>query len=91
MPGAAYGALRDRLPLLAVGRGLLYGAGVFVVMDEVVAPSLGVVSGPKGYPWEAHWRGLVGHLVLGAATDTVLDVMDDVLPDGHGARDSYAA
>ncbi len=46
--------------------------------DEVLAPALGLASGAARYPWQAHARGLVGHLVLGAATDTVLDVLDRV-------------
>jgi hypothetical protein len=48
------------------------------VNDEVLAPALGLASGAARYPWQAHARGLVGHLVLGAATDTVLDVLDRV-------------
>ncbi len=78
LPGALYGALRGRASRLAAGRGLLYGLGLFVVNDEIVAPLLGLASGPASYPWQAHARGLVSHLVLGAATDTVLGALDEV-------------
>ncbi len=77
-PGALYGALRRRVGGLGAGRGLLYGLGLFLVNDELLAPALGLASGPLQYPWQAHARGLVSHLVLGAATDTVLEVLDQI-------------
>lgn len=52
--------------------------GLTVVNDEILAPVLGLASGLTHYPWQAHARGLVGHLVLGATTDTVLDVLDPI-------------
>ena len=76
LPGALYGTLRDRVAGLGAGRGLVYGAGLFLINDELLAPVLGLASGPTAYPWQAHARGLVSHMVLGAATDTVLDVLD---------------
>ncbi len=76
VPGALYGSLRGRLAGIGAGRGLLYGAGLFLVNDEILAPVLGLASGPTAYPLQAHARGLVSHLVLGAATDTVLDVLN---------------
>lgn len=78
-PGILYGIFRDRIPVLRSGRGLLYGAGLFALVDEVVVPALGAASPPMAYPKEAHVRGLIGHLVLGAATDTVLDVLEEVV------------
>ncbi|MDP9409767.1 MAG: DUF1440 domain-containing protein [Actinomycetota bacterium] len=78
VPGALYAPLRRRVKALGAGRGLLYGLGLTIVNDEVLAPALGLASGAARYPWQAHARGLVGHLVLGAATDTVLDVLDRV-------------
>jgi hypothetical protein len=76
MPGAAYGALRKRVPVLGAGRGLLYGLTLFVAEDEILAPALGLASGPRAYPWQAHARGLVTHLVLGATTHATLDLLD---------------
>lgn len=78
VPGALYGALRNRVDGVGAGRGLLYGLGLFAIVDEGVVPLLGLGSGPTKYPWQAHARGLVGHLVLGAITDTVIDVLDEV-------------
>ena len=78
VPGALYGALRNRVDGVGAGRGLLYGLGLFAVVDEGAVPLLGLASGPTAYPWQAHARGLVSHLVLGAITDTVIDVLDRV-------------
>ena len=75
-PAMAYAALRHDIPELAAGRGLLYGLGLFLVEDEGVAPLLGLASGPTAYPWQAHARGLVSHLVLGVVTHAVLDLLE---------------
>lgn len=76
LPGALYGVLRHRVKGLSGGQGTLYGLGLFLLEDEVGGPALGLASGPLAYPWQAHMRGLVSHLVLGMVTDGVLRVMD---------------
>lgn len=73
LPGAAYGALRERMPAVATGRGLLYGFTLFAVQDQVVAPALGLARGPRQYPWQVHARGLVTHLIVGLTMDAVLN------------------
>ena len=78
VPGALYGPLRRRIKGVGAGRGLLYGLGLFLVNDELLAPALGLAGGPAAYPWQAHARGLVAHLVLGAATDAALDALDRI-------------
>lgn len=77
-PAMLYAPLRSRLPALGAAGGLLYGLGLFLVVDEGMAPALGAASGPMEYPWQAHARGLVSHLVLGAATHATLEVLDAV-------------
>jgi uncharacterized membrane protein YagU involved in acid resistance len=74
-PGAVYGALRERYPAISKGRGLLFGFGLFLVQDEGLNALLGLSAKPKAYPWQAHARGLVAHLVYGVATDTFFTAM----------------
>ena len=80
LPGALYGVYRNRVKGIGAWKGLLYGAGLFVLVDEIVAPLLGIVSGPRAYPWQAHARGLAGHLAMGAATDASLKLINKAVP-----------
>lgn len=80
MPGALYGLLRHKVEGLDKGRGLLYGLGLFILMDELVAPLAGLSSGPLAYPWQAHARGLAGHLTVGATTDAAVRALDKMVP-----------
>jgi uncharacterized membrane protein YagU involved in acid resistance len=75
VPGAVYGVLRHRVPLLGAGRGSLYGFLLWAVNDEYRNTRLGLTAPPRDYPAETHWRGLVGHVVLGVMTDTGIDVL----------------
>lgn len=75
VPGALYGAARGRVPLVGAGRGLLYGIVLFAANDEWLNTALGLAGPPEAYPPESHLRGLIGHLALGAATDTGIDVL----------------
>lgn len=79
MPAAAYAVLRHRVPTITAGGGLLYGLSLFLMQDEGLNPILGTSGSPTEYPPEAHLRGLVGHLVLGAATHASLKVLDRVM------------
>lgn len=76
MPAMLYGPLRHRVEGLDAGHGLLYGLGLFLAMDEIVAPALGLAAGPTEYPWQAHARGLVSHLVLGVVTHATLELLE---------------
>lgn len=75
VPGAIYGALRSRVPLLGAGRGVLYGLALFGANDEALNTELGFAGPYDAYPWSSHWRGLVGHAILGLTTDTTLDLL----------------
>ncbi len=72
LPGALYGALSGRVAAAGAARGLGYGVAMFIVEDEVVNTALGTAGPPTGYPWQAHARGLLAHLVLGCVTDAAL-------------------
>lgn len=75
-PAMLYAPLRRRIPVLGAAGGLLYGLGLFLAVDEGVVPALGLAGSPGEYPWQAHLRGLVGHLVLGAGTHATLALLD---------------
>ena len=75
LPGAIYAPRRHRVPLIGAARGLVFGVLLWAVNDEALNAKLGLSAPPEAYPPETHARGLVGHLVLGATTDTVLDVL----------------
>jgi hypothetical protein len=74
VPGAAYAVLRGRVPVVGAGRGLLFGAALWAVNDELVNAALGLAGPPQAYPLSSHLRGLIGHLVLGVATDVGIDL-----------------
>lgn len=74
--GMAHAALRDRVPLIGTGRGLVHGLILFALVDEGAKPLLGLSGGPTDFPWQTHARGLAGHLVLGGVTDAVLNVLE---------------
>lgn len=75
VPGALYGVIRRRLPLIGAGRGVLFGVLLWAVNDEYLNTTLGLAGPYEDYPADAHWRGLVGHAVLGATTDTVIEAL----------------
>ncbi len=74
-PGAIYGVLRPRVPWLGGARGIGYGLALWAINDEFANTALGLAGPADAYPVATHWRGLVGHLVLGLVTDSSLDLM----------------
>lgn len=76
LPGALYGAYRHKVKGVGAWGGMLYGLGLYLLVDELVAPLMGIASGPRAYPWQAHARGLAGHLALGATTDASLKLLN---------------
>ena len=79
LPGAIYGALRKRAPVVGALGGAAFGLSLFLMQDEGLNPVLGTSGTPGEYPWQAHARGAVGHLVLGVVTDGTLGVLDRLL------------
>ncbi len=84
-PGALYGAMQDRVPAVGIGRGALFGLGLFLVQDELVNAATGLSARPRQYPWQAHARGVVAHVIYGLVTDTLLRVLK-----GPGRSPRYA-
>jgi uncharacterized membrane protein YagU involved in acid resistance len=74
VPGAMYGVIR-RVPVLGSVNGVVYGVALWALNDEYLNTKLGL-AGPFGaYPLETHWRGLVGHVVLGITTETGISLL----------------
>ena len=76
-PGALYARQRQRRPWLRSGRGAVYGLALYLANDLLAARLLGI-AGPQGqYPWQAHARGIIGHLLLGMVTEATLNAIED--------------
>lgn len=77
LPGALYGAFRGK-DGMSLKRGAAYGLGLFVLHDEILNWAFGFSGPPTAYPWQAHARGLAGHLAYGAATEGALAAFERV-------------
>jgi hypothetical protein len=76
-PGMVYAKLRHSRPAVTAGKGAAWGAGLYVVNDLVAGRLLRLMGPQRRYPWQAHARGVAGHVVLGVATHAVLEALDD--------------
>ena len=79
---ALYASVRRRMPAPGVARGLGFGAALWLVADEGANPLLGLTPGPGAFPWQAHARGLVAHLVFGLTAEAALSAADRLI-DGR--------
>lgn len=70
--GVVYALTMGRRRRRRVWDGLAFGTGFFLLVDEGVNTAFGFTPPPRAFPWQAHARGLAGHLVFGATTDAVL-------------------
>lgn len=73
--GAACGAILGLLAPRRLGlrEGLLFGAIVWALNDNLFVPALRLADWPSRYPIGAHVGALLAHLVYGAGTALVLD------------------
>ena len=69
--GAAYALLAPSLPSLTRANGLVYGALVWMLADEIAMPALRLSRGPRSLSPGLLALGLAGHLAYGAALDAV--------------------
>lgn len=75
-----YGVIRggrDRGVARAVLGGALFGAGLWLVGDELAIPLLGLSDKPTSYPVTSHLQSLAQHLGFGVATAATTDVLLD--------------
>ncbi len=76
--GATYAVLRRRFQALGGAAGTAFGTAFWGFLDEGLVPALGLTPGPRAFPWQAHARGLVGHLTFGTVTEGTLRLLDRV-------------
>lgn len=69
--GALYGAAAARVPQLAAGAGMPYGAFVWLTGPEGGVPLSGLSRSPASYPPQRHAASLATHLVFGAAVEAI--------------------
>ncbi len=65
--GPVYGLLRRYVGLRPVGAALTSGAAMSLILDEGLVPVLGLSAPNRRYPAFTRVRGLLAHLVYGAA------------------------
>ncbi|WP_429206681.1 hypothetical protein [Massilia sp. UYP11] len=75
-PAAGYALMREKIPGHGVSRGALFGLSLFLVQDEALNSLSGLGAKPGSYPWQAHARGLIAHVVYGVTTEFVLNILD---------------
>ena len=66
--GGLYGAVRPRVAGSDLLGGALFGAGLWVLGDELAVPMLGLQDGPSAAPPSTHLNRLALHLAYGMAT-----------------------
>jgi hypothetical protein len=69
LAGGIYGLTAGRIPGVGAGRGLWYGASLWVAADEILVPALGLSPPPGETPVAEQGFGLASHLVFGLALD----------------------
>lgn len=74
--GAIFAVSGHRAPGTHRGHGLLFGLAFWLVFDELLTVAAGLAEPPQAYPWQAHARGLVGHVTYGIVADTALHALD---------------
>ena len=87
--GAIYGTWYALNPNSGIVRGLLFGAGTFLVLDELANTAMGLP--PRKFPWQAHARGLAGHLAFGVAADATLRLIERPALSAVGLRNHVAS
>lgn len=69
LSGGMYGALAEVTPQVTTAAGLPFGAGFWLLADEISVPLLGLAKGPTEYPISTHAYSLASHLVYGMTAE----------------------
>ena len=69
LSGGMYGALAEVTPQVTTAAGLPFGAGFWLLADEISVPLLGLAKPPTEYPVSTHVYSLASHLVYGMTAE----------------------
>ena len=69
LSGGLYGVLAEVTPQVTTAAGLPFGAGFWLLADEISVPLLGLAKGPTEYPVSTHVYALASHLVYGVTAE----------------------
>jgi hypothetical protein len=76
---ALYGAIAEVAPAVTAGEGLGFGLAVWLAVDELSLPALGLSKPPAKVPFSTHLYPLASHFVYGAVTEAVRRVVRKAL------------
>jgi Protein of unknown function (DUF1440) len=76
--GIAYSVYGRRVPAFRRLGGGGFGSAFWASVDEALVSLLGLTPPPARFPWQAHARGLAGHLAYGITAEQTLRVLDAV-------------
>jgi uncharacterized membrane protein YagU involved in acid resistance len=68
---AVYGVLAEVAPVVTIGDGAAFGAGIWLLADELAVPAAGLSKPVREIPITTHVYAFVSHLVYGWITETV--------------------
>ena len=69
LSGGMYGVLAEVTPQVTTAAGLPFGAGFWLLADEITVPLLGLAKPPTEYPVSTHVYALASHLVYGLTAE----------------------
>ncbi|HKP54676.1 MAG TPA: DUF1440 domain-containing protein [Chloroflexia bacterium] len=73
--GALYGVVAARRPKLGPIAGAIYGAAIWLFLDEITLRVLKIGPKPEKVPTNEHIQALGAHLVYGSATGALTRIM----------------
>ena len=74
--GAAFGLFARRVALPPIAAGCVFGAGLWLVSDELLVPAFKLSPPPRRFPLLTHGKALAAHLIYGAVAGGSFRALD---------------